>query len=47
MSRLSFFIHPKPLSIQKAGKELGYSPEVDFKKGMALTLSWYREYGWL
>lgn len=47
MSRLSFFIHPKPLSIRKAEKELGYSPEVDFKKGMALTLSWYREYGWL
>lgn len=46
-SRLSFFIHPKPLSIEKAVKELGYSPQTDFKKGMALSILWYRENGWL
>lgn len=46
-SKLSFFIHPKPLSIQKAGQELGYSPEFDFKRGMALTLAWYKKNHWL
>jgi dihydroflavonol-4-reductase len=46
-SRLSFFIHPKPLSSQKAVAELGYSPKTNFQKGMALTVAWYREAGWL
>jgi dihydroflavonol-4-reductase len=47
MGKLGFFIHPKPLSIQKAKKELGYSPETDFRKGMQTTISWYRDHGWL
>jgi dihydroflavonol-4-reductase len=45
--KLSFFIHPKPLSIQKATKELGYSPETNFETGVRATVSWYREHGWL
>jgi dihydroflavonol-4-reductase len=47
MSRLSFFIHSKPMSIAKAKKELGYSPEVNFRTGINLAVSWYKQHGWL
>jgi dihydroflavonol-4-reductase len=46
-AKLSFFLHSKPLSIQKAKSELGFSPEVLFVQGIKLALSWYREQGWL
>lgn len=46
-AKLSFFLHSKPLSIQKAKRELGFSPEVNFGRGMHLTLSWYKAEGWL
>jgi dihydroflavonol-4-reductase len=46
-SKLSFFIHSKPLSIDKAKHALGYAPEIDFRDGMARTVSWYRSQGWL
>jgi nucleoside-diphosphate-sugar epimerase len=45
--KLAFFIHPKPLSIQKARVQLGYEPEWDFKTGIATTIAWYRQNGWL
>jgi len=45
--KLGFFIHPKPLSIKKAKKELGYSPQTDFQTGMCTTISWYQDHGWL
>ena len=45
--KLAFFVHPKPLSIQKASSELGYEPEWDFKTGVANTITWYRNNGWL
>lgn len=45
--KLAFFIHPKPLSIQKAARELGYVPQTLFQEGMAQTVNWYREQGWL
>jgi dihydroflavonol-4-reductase len=47
MGKLGFFIHPKPLSIQKATKELGYSPRTNFLEGMRTTISWYHDHGWL
>jgi len=46
-AKLSFFLHSKPLSIQKAKTELGFSPEFDFERGIRLALSWYKEQGWL
>jgi dihydroflavonol-4-reductase len=46
-AKLSFFIHPKPLSIKKAEEELGFAPQKNFKDGMALTVAWYRENNWL
>jgi len=45
--KLSFFLHSKPLSIHKAAEELGLSPKTDFAEGMARTVAWYRENGWL
>jgi dihydroflavonol-4-reductase len=45
--KLAFFIHPKPLDIRKAKAELGYSPQVDFRKGMSGTIDWYRKHDWL
>jgi nucleoside-diphosphate-sugar epimerase len=46
-SRLSFFIHPKALSNEKARKELGFEPAVDFRTGTRKAVAWYRELGWL
>jgi dihydroflavonol-4-reductase len=46
-AKLSFFIHPKPLSIKKAKRELGFAPQKKFKEGMALAVAWYRENNWL
>jgi len=46
-SKLSFFLHSKPLSIAKARHELGFSPDVDFAAGIRMTLDWYRRNGWL
>ncbi|HEX9901246.1 MAG TPA: NAD-dependent epimerase/dehydratase family protein [Acidobacteriota bacterium] len=47
LSRLAFFIHPKPLSIHKAVDELDFAPSINFEDGMRETVCWYRENGWL
>lgn len=46
-AKLSFFIHPKPLSIKKAEKDLGFVPQMNFKDGMDSTISWYKKHKWL
>lgn len=46
-SKLAFFVHSKPLSIEKARRNLGFAPEVDFQSGIARTVAWYRNQGWL
>jgi dihydroflavonol-4-reductase len=45
--KLSFFLHPKALSSEKARREIGFSPRREFAEGMRLTVAWYRENGWL
>jgi len=45
--KLAFFIHPKPLNIMKAEQALGYSPRINFKDGIKMALSWYKQKGWL
>jgi dihydroflavonol-4-reductase len=45
--KLSFFIHPKPLAIQKAEEELRYTPEVSFSEGIAQTVEWCKAHDWL
>lgn len=44
-SRLAFFVHPKPLDIAKARRELGYAPPTPFRKGVAKAVAWYRAAG--
>lgn len=46
-SRLSFFLHSKPLIINKAQRELGFKPTVNFSLGIIQTVCWYQEQGWL
>ncbi len=46
-SRLAFFLHPKPLCIDKARAELGFAPQVLFAAGTARAVAWYRDNGWL
>ena len=45
--KLSFFIDPKAMSSVRAKTELGFAPEIDFRTGIARTIAWYRENGWL
>jgi len=45
--KLAFFIHPKPLSIDKSRCELGFDPKTDFATGITKTFRWYREQGWI
>jgi nucleoside-diphosphate-sugar epimerase len=47
MGKLAFFIHPKPLDIGKARRELGYAPQTDFESGLTRTIAWLRAHSWL
>lgn len=44
--KLSFFIHPKPLALQKARQELGYWPKINFREGMEQTIEWCKAHNW-
>ncbi|MEQ8462262.1 NAD-dependent epimerase/dehydratase family protein [Coleofasciculus sp. E1-EBD-02] len=43
--RVDWFRHNRAFSIDKAKRELGYQPQVDLDKGLALTGKWYQEQG--
>lgn len=45
--KLAFFLDSKAMSSTKAKKELGYAPRIGFRDGIARTIAWYRENGWL
>ncbi len=45
--RLSFFLHSKPLSINRAKEELGFKPVTTFTEGIEKAIRWYKENGWL
>lgn len=45
--RVDFFIKNRAFSIEKAKKELGYSPATTLEKGAEITWEWYRERGWI
>lgn len=44
-SRLAFFLHPKPLDIDKARRELGFEPKTGLADGMAATVAWAKASG--
>ena len=45
--RLDFFLKDRAFRIDKAGKTLGWEPQVDLEAGVDQTLDWYRSRGWL
>jgi nucleoside-diphosphate-sugar epimerase len=45
--RLDFFLKDRAFRIDKAGKILGWEPQVDLERGIGQTLDWYRSRGWL
>jgi nucleoside-diphosphate-sugar epimerase len=45
--RVRFFKNNRAFSIDKARKRLGYEPKVSLEEGMARTVAWYRQEGFL
>jgi nucleoside-diphosphate-sugar epimerase len=45
--RVDFFTKSRAFDISRARREIGYSPKVGLRDGIALTLAWYREHGWI
>ena len=45
--RVEFFTKSRAFDITRARTELGYAPRVGLREGLARTLGWYREHGWL
>lgn len=45
--RVDFFVKDRAFDISRARRELGYSPKVDVREGVARTADWYREQGLL
>ena len=45
--RVDFYTKSRSFDIGRAREEIGYSPRVTLREGIARTLRWYREHGWL
>jgi nucleoside-diphosphate-sugar epimerase len=45
--RVDFWTKSRAFSIEKARRVLGYAPKVDLEEGIARTVAWYRQAGWL
>ena len=45
--RVDFWTKSRAFSIDKARRRLGYDPKVDLEEGVARTVAWYRQAGWL
>jgi dihydroflavonol-4-reductase len=45
--RVDFFTKSRAFDISRARGEIGYAPRVGLREGIARTLEWYREHGWL
>jgi dihydroflavonol-4-reductase len=45
--RVDFFTKSRAFDISRARAELGYSPAIGLREGIARTLQWYRANGWL
>jgi len=44
---VAFFSEDRLFSWQRAHQELGYTPQFDVAAGVARTIAWYRQKGWL
>lgn len=45
--RVDWFRQNRAFSIEKAKRELGYQPKIGLKEGLAHTVEWYRDHGYL
>lgn len=45
--RVDFFTKSRAFDISRARRELGYAPAVGLRDGIARTLRWYRQEGWI
>lgn len=45
--RVDFFTKSRAFDITRARAEIHYAPQVNLRDGIARTLTWYREHGWL
>jgi dihydroflavonol-4-reductase len=45
--RVDFFTKSRAFDISRARRELGYAPRVGLRDGIARTLHWYRQSGWV
>ena len=45
--RVEFFVKNRAYSIEKAGRDLGYSPRYDVREEARRIYAWYKEHGWL
>jgi len=45
--RVNFFRKTRSFDIAKAKRELGFTPKIDLKTGIGLTVDWYRQHGYL
>ena len=45
--RVDFFTKSRAFDITRARRELGYAPAVSLDDGIARTLAWYRQTGWI
>jgi dihydroflavonol-4-reductase len=45
--RVEFWTKSRAFSTEKAQRRLGYEPKVDLETGIARTVAWYRQAGWL
>jgi len=45
--RVDFFTKSRAFDISRARQELGYAPRIGLREGIARTLRWYKEQGWI
>jgi nucleoside-diphosphate-sugar epimerase len=45
--RVDFYTKSRAFDITRARQELGYDPRIDLREGIARTLTWYRDHGWI
>jgi nucleoside-diphosphate-sugar epimerase len=45
--RVDFYTKSRAFDITRARQEIGYSPRVGLREGVARTLDWYRQHGWI
>jgi nucleoside-diphosphate-sugar epimerase len=45
--RVDFYTKSRAFDISRARQELGYAPQVGLRDGIARTLAWGREHGWI